>query len=373
MKSLRNSSCVCPIILALALGPGTHAALRADPFIPVAQDRIVPAGAGVELLWAMGEFTEGPAAAPDGAVLFSDIGNTIYRFDPGVTEAESAVTVYRANSGRANGLMFGPDGRLVACEGAAGGTRRISVTDPGGKVRTLADRWQGRRFNSPNDLAIDSRGNTYFTDPRYGGDEPREIEFEGVFLVRPDGEVSLATRDVGKPNGIVISPDGSRVYIADRDTTAHGSRRLLVFSVNPDGTLADKKTLHNFGDSRGIDGMTIDAKGNVFATAGSEHLRFQPGRRASRLHQNAWRSDQLRFRNRRPRLHSLHHRAGSTRREPHRQQREGAPPLRTLPDRSARHTQDKMKQPAPPVLGRLQKFPKLAMAPPAAHAMVSAS
>ncbi|MBW8885133.1 MAG: SMP-30/gluconolactonase/LRE family protein, partial [Planctomycetia bacterium] len=145
-----------------------------------------------------GDFTEGPALAPDGSILFSDIGDSIYRYDPKTGKTE----LFRRPSGRANGLIFNSRGDLIACEGAnTGGNRRISITTgindaKDGTVKTLADRYEGKRFNSPNDLAIDAAGNVYFTDPRYVGGEPRELDFEAVFLVAPGGAVKIATRDV---------------------------------------------------------------------------------------------------------------------------------------------------------------------------------
>jgi gluconolactonase len=248
----------------------------ADEFKPTAQDRIVPAGAKLEMVWGEGEFTEGPALAPDGSILFSDIGESIYRYDPKTGKTE----LFRRPSGRANGLMFNQGGNLIACEGAnAGGNRRISITtgiDGGGKdgqVKTLADRYEGKRFNSPNDLAIDAQGRVYFTDPRYVGNDTRELDFEGVFLVSTDGSsVKLATRDVQKPNGILVSPDGKAVYVADNNP--QGNRQLVAFNVKSDGTLDDgtlgeKRTLFDFGGGRGIDGMALDTKGNIYATAGT--------------------------------------------------------------------------------------------------------
>lgn len=235
-------------------------------FQPTAQDKIFPRGAKVELLWNEGEFTEGPAPAPDGAILFSDIGNRILRFDP----RTKATTVFRATSGKANGLKFDHQGNLVACEGAGpGGNRRISITDATGKTRTLADRFEGKRFNSPNDLAITTGGRVYFSDPRYVGDEPRELDFEAVFLVEPSGSVRIATRDVQKPNGIIVTPDDKTVYVSDHNSRVEGHRQLLKFSVQSDGTLAEKKVLYDFGPGRGIDGMTLDQQGNLYATAGS--------------------------------------------------------------------------------------------------------
>jgi gluconolactonase len=167
--------------------------------------------------------------------------------------------------------MMDHKGNLIACEGANGGNRRISITLPNGKTRLLADRWNGKKFNSPNDLAIDSKGSVYFTDPRYAGDELREIDFEGVFLVERDGAVKLATKDVEKPNGILVSQDGKNVYVADNNSDPKGHHHLLEFAVRKDGTLGGKNVVFDFGpDRRGIDGMTLDGKGNIYATAGKK-------------------------------------------------------------------------------------------------------
>jgi len=186
--------------------------IAADDFRPAAQDKIVPAGAKLELVWGEGEFTEGPALAADGSILFSDIGESIYRYDP----KTGKTVLFRRPSGRANGLMFNQQGELIACEGAnEGGNRRLSITTgiDGGKdgmVKTLADRYEGKRFNSPNDLAIDALGRVYFTDPRYVGNDTRELDFEGVFLVSPDGSVKLATREVQNPMAFSSRPTAKR-------------------------------------------------------------------------------------------------------------------------------------------------------------------
>ena len=233
-----------------------------------------------ELIWEGGEFTEGPAVGPDGSVLFSDVGaDLIYKFSP----ENKKVTIFRKHSGRANGLIFDSEGNLIACEGAnTGGGRRISVTSKNGKVRTLTKEWQGKRFNSPNDLAIDNAGkNIYFTDPRYVGKEKRALQFEGIFFVRPDGSTELATNDVQKPNGIIFSNDGKKVFVADHEITNNGTRQLLSFNVTKEGKLENKQVLHDFGSSRGIDGMALGPKGNIFATAGSGKEAgiyvFEPG------------------------------------------------------------------------------------------------
>lgn len=229
-----------------------------------ADDDIVPKGAKLEKLWSEGTFTEGPAYGPGACIYFSDIGNRIMKFDPKTGQT----TVFREPSGKANGLEFDAEGRLLACEGAAGGNRRVSITEKDGKVRTLADKWMGKRFNSPNDLTIDRQGRVYFTDPRYVGNEPREIDTESVYRIDPDGQVTQIIKDVQRPNGIIISPDMKTLYLADNNPG--GNRHLLAYPLKEDGTVGEKKILHDFGTGRGIDGMAIDIKGNVYATAGEK-------------------------------------------------------------------------------------------------------
>lgn len=230
---------------------------------------IVPANSKLELLWGEGEFTEGPALAPDGSIFFSDIGTSIHRYDPQSGKTE----LFRKPSGRSNGLMFNQKGELIAAEGAnEGGNRRISITSgiQGGKdgeVKTLSGGLDGKKFNSPNDLAIDAEGNVYFSDPRYVGKEPRELDFEAVFFVKPDGTTTIATRELQKPNGLLVSPDGKHLYVSDNN--GEGNRHLLSFDIESPGKLTNKKVLHDFVTGRGIDGMTLDTKGNIYATAGT--------------------------------------------------------------------------------------------------------
>ncbi|MFO0798204.1 MAG: SMP-30/gluconolactonase/LRE family protein [Gemmataceae bacterium] len=244
-----------PLLIALA-------APAADP-LPT----FVAPGARLEKLWGDGEFTEGPAEGPDGCVYFSDIGNRIMRFDP----KTGKTTAFRDPSGRSNGLKFDAKGRLIACEGAnTGGNRRVSVTEKDGTVRTLADKYDGKRFNSPNDLTLDAKGRVYFSDPRYVGGEPRELDHESVYRIDPDGKVTRVTTDVRKPNGLVISPDGKTLYVSDHSGDASGSRALVAYPLNADGSVGPRRVLHDFGTERGIDGMTVAADGTVVATAGSK-------------------------------------------------------------------------------------------------------
>ena len=250
---------VLPFIL-LAFQP-IHASFK-----PTAQDRIVPKDAKLELLWSGGIFTEGPAAAPDGSIYFTSIRTArIMRFDP----KNGKTSLFRKDSGKANGLMFDRQGRLVACEGSDHGNIRVSITKKDGSVRTLASHYKGKRLNSPNDLFITPNGRIYFTDPRYIGHEPRELDFEGVYLIEPDGALKLATKNLERPNGILISLDGSTAYVADHHSENTRNRHLLSFKIRKDGTFGKKLILHDFGEDRGIDGMAMDIRGNLYATAGT--------------------------------------------------------------------------------------------------------
>jgi gluconolactonase len=240
---------------------------------------VVAPGATLEKLWSEGSFTEGGALAGDGSIVFSDIGDRIMRYDP----ASGKVTVFRAPSGRSNGLIFDAQGRLVAAEGAnSGGGRRVSITERDGAVRTLADRYQGQRFNSPNDVAIDRHGRVYVSDPRYVGGEPRALDFEAVFRIDPDGAVARLDTTAAKPNGLAVSPDGMTLYVSDNGPKR---RALLALDLDPaTGAVAHPRVLHDFGGGRGVDGMTVTADGRIVAAAGSgreagAHIFAPDGRR----------------------------------------------------------------------------------------------
>lgn len=253
------------------------------------RSEIVPPGAELERVFTGAEFTEGPAAGPDGCIYFSDIPNRnpgrILRFDPRTGKTE----VYREPSGKSNGLAFDARGRLIACEGANGGNRRVSITLEDGTVKTLADRYDGRRLNSPNDLCVDRNGRVFFTDPRYVGDEPMELPYQSVYRIDPDGTVDRIIRDVEKPNGIGLSPDFGTLYVVDHNNepvrealwpSRPGTRALYAYDLRPDGTVGARRMLVNFTPRPGIDGICVDREGRIYAAvrdpaAGGIHV-FDP-------------------------------------------------------------------------------------------------
>lgn len=246
-------------------------------------DGIVGAGARLELLFTRtapieGGLTEGPAAAPDGRIYFTDIPfgkdkGMILRFDPKTKKT----TVFAKNSHKSNGLAFDAEGYLLACEGADGGGRCVSRWDVNtGKREVLAGKYNGKRFNSPNDLCSDRHGRIYFTDPRYVGPEPRELKREAVYRIERDRSVIEVTHECEKPNGIALSPDEKTLYVADHNSGSDrvevkeaeakpGAMKLYAFPLGADGKVSGpRKTLIDFGKESGIDGMTVDVKGQLY-------------------------------------------------------------------------------------------------------------
>jgi gluconolactonase len=208
------------------------------------------------------EFVEGPQwIAADGVLLFSDIpADTIYRL-----ELPSTVTVFRTPSGNSNGLAVDPRGALLAAEH---GGRRVSRD-----AATVADAYDGMRLNSPNDVIAASDGTLYFTDPPYGiADADRELPFMGVFRVPAGGGAPVAEWMgplSARPNGIALSPDQGRLYVAD---TADGM--LRAWEVGSDGSLSGETVIT--GDVPGADGMAVDDVGNLFVTTSAGIRVFAP-------------------------------------------------------------------------------------------------
>ncbi|MFO0964882.1 MAG: SMP-30/gluconolactonase/LRE family protein [Gemmataceae bacterium] len=220
-------------------------------------------------------FLEGPAVDAEGNVFFSDIaGNRIMKMD-----AKGAVSVFRADSGRTNGNTFDAEGRLISCEGneQGSGRRRMVRTDmKTGKIEVLTEKYEGKRYNSPNDVVADSKGRIWFTDPYYGKDTASlEMDVEGVYRIDPDGKVTrvLDQRHVHRPNGIAITPDAKRLYVIDSHGKVGGNRKVWSFEVNADGSLGKQSLVWDFAPGRGGDGMRLDSKGNLWVAAGISYKR----------------------------------------------------------------------------------------------------
>lgn len=218
-------------------------------------------------------FTEGPACAADGTVYFSDIANNrIVRFDP----PSGRFSVFRQPSGRANGLLFDHEGRLLACEGGewAGnddGGRRITRTDLStGEIEVLTDRFEGSRYNAPNDIACRSDGTIFFTDPCYGDRSTMEMDHESVYRIDTGGTVArlISQPDIERPNGIALSPDEATLYLVDSCPVVGGHRRIWAFDLAEDGAVSNQRMVHDFAPGRGGDGMAVDSRGELYVAAG---------------------------------------------------------------------------------------------------------
>ncbi len=240
-------------------------------------DLLVPKDAQLEKIADGFIWTEGAVwYKPGKCLLFSDIpNNVVHKWQEGQGTSEflkpSGYTGTAPRGGKAgdepgsNGLSVDSQGRLHLCEH---GDRRVTRIEKDGKKTVLADNYMGKRLNSPNDLAIHSSGDLYFTDPPYGlaKGAKRELDFTGVYRISAkDGKISLVSKDLSSPNGIALSPDGKKLYVTHRSS-------WMVFPVNEDGTtgaasvFVDTKKWTVSGAGGGGDGLKCDAQGNIFAT-----------------------------------------------------------------------------------------------------------
>jgi gluconolactonase len=266
---------------------------RLDPRL----DALIAPGAVVEQVADGIEWAEGPLwDAKTRSLLFSDVPrNAIFRWTPG-----SGVSLFLDRSGYtgrapftgrepgSNGLVFDRQGRLVFCQH---GDRGIARLEADGRITVLANRYDGKRLNSPNDLVFRSNGDLYFTDPPFGlaggfSDPAKETPFQGVYRLTSDGTLSVLTTEVRAPNGIGFSPDEATLYVANADNT---NPIWMAYPVNPDGTLGRGR---QFADARAYvkpgegvpDGLKVDRHGNVFAAApGGVHVFAPDGTRLGRI------------------------------------------------------------------------------------------
>ncbi|MFN0104032.1 MAG: SMP-30/gluconolactonase/LRE family protein [Bryobacteraceae bacterium] len=225
-------------------------------------------------------FTEGPAQGPDGMMYFTDVANRrILRLHTQTKKQE----VFRADSNRANGLLFDAQGRLIACEGSDGERNKPRVTRTDlktGKVEEIATQFEGRMFNAPNDVTIDSKGRLYFTDPAPDATSPATkargaTGTPGVYRIDTDGKITrlLTAPDTEWPNGLAISPDDKTFYLIEANKVEGGTRAIRAYDLSPEGMLSNRRIHYNFYPGRSADGMAIDVEGNIYAAAGLHRRR----------------------------------------------------------------------------------------------------
>lgn len=209
----------------------------------------------IERIAAGFRFTEGPVWSREGYLLFSDVPqDLILRWTPG-----KGVALLRESSNGANGNAFDAQGRLYTCESR---TRRVVRMDAKGQLEILAERFEGKRLNAPNDIVVRRDGHVYFTDPAFGAQQDtRELDFYGVYHISPKGEMEAIARWQTRPNGIALSPDGRRLFVANSD-----ERQVRVFDLDRQGRASGERVL--IAGIEGVpDGLKVDERGNLYVAA----------------------------------------------------------------------------------------------------------
>lgn len=244
--------------------------MRSVAWILMAAVTAAPAAAQEPEVATTVAFTEGPTADRDGNVYFTEIINQrIMKLG-----ADGVLSVFRERSNAANGLLIDPQGRLIACEGAAferpgvkvSGVPRVTRTDlRTGQVEVLADAYEGKPLVGPNDVTIDGQGRLYFT----------ELNGAAVYRIDGPGKIAriLAAPEVQRPNGIQIAPDDRTLYLVEANGAAGGARLIRRYDLQPDGTVRNMRVHYDFSPGRSADGMSIDSQGNLYAAAGMNQLR----------------------------------------------------------------------------------------------------
>ncbi len=219
---------------------------------------LIQDGAEVKKLVGDCKFTEGPAYSPKGFLLFSDIPNSrIVRVNDDGMSSD-----FMKPSGKSNGLIFDSSGHLYACQGEARRVVRISGVD--GKIEVLCDQFEGKKLNSPNDLALDYAGGLYFTDPRYGSEEDRELPVMGVYYVDADGKTTRVIDSLQRPNGVLVAAAGQQLIVAEPN-----KREVWMYSITGPGKIGAGRVIFTSDmalDGGGPDGMALDAEGRIYCT-----------------------------------------------------------------------------------------------------------
>ncbi|NES86180.1 MAG: SMP-30/gluconolactonase/LRE family protein [Moorea sp. SIO2B7] len=228
---------------------------------------IIDSNAEVEQLSDGLKFTEGPLWHPNGFLLFSDIpADTLYKWT-----TNGKVSIYRRPAGNPNGNTLDREGRLITAQH----NRQLTRTEKNGEITVLAERYQEKRLNSPNDVVVKSDGSIYFTDPPYGiKKEQEELGFYGIYHWETDGTLTLLNKEMVRPNGIAFSPDEKKLYVSDSQQLY-----IRVFDVNTDGTLTNTKVFAELPGptNQGVpDGMKVDVKGNIYCSGSGGVWIFSP-------------------------------------------------------------------------------------------------
>ena len=211
-------------------------------------------------------YTEGPAWSRDGYLIFSDTpADRLYKWVPG-----QEVAVFRDGVGGPSGNAFDAEGRLYTCETRA---RRVTRTDKKGAVEVLAERWDGKRLNAPNDIVVAKSGNAYFTDPAFGSQQDhRELDFYGVYHLPPRGPLKLVTKLAGRPNGIALSPNGRVLYVVNSD-----ERNVRAYDLDRSGEASNERVL--IAKTPGVPGgIRSDEKGNLYVACNGIAVYTADGR-----------------------------------------------------------------------------------------------
>lgn len=280
--------CACSELIALGADKPVIRTLGKIDRLDARLDALVPRDATIEVLASGFTWAEGPVWVKEGGyLLFSDIPrNAVFRWKEGegvslfLSPSGYTGRVYYGLEPGSNGLALDPQGQLVSMEH---GDRRVSVLTKEGGKRTLVDNYQGKRLNSPNDGVFKSNGDLYFTDPPYGlpdriNDHRKDLDFQGVYRLATDGQLTLLTKDIKFPNGIAFSPDEKILYVAQSDGTMPV---LYAFDVQLDGTAANRRVFFDMkprvGQGPGLpDGLKVDSQGNLFATGPGGVLVISP-------------------------------------------------------------------------------------------------